>query len=95
MNKTDAVYQAYCKTKFPLPKEKEIAALEHQLSLRFPRTYRAFLKAFNGSFFCHPVIAFPEPITVKWRDKMVTHVDDELLGMNGLNATIASYELGD
>ncbi len=88
------VYELCCTQRFPLPTEAEIAALERRLKIQFPLDYRGYLAQFNGGAFRDARIVFPEPITVTWRDGLVTHIEDDLDEMHGLHATFKSGELG-
>lgn len=88
------VYDKFCKTRFQLPSEDEVNALERKLLIRFPEEYRHFLLEFNGGFFSDAPIILPEPITVEWRDGLITHTQDGLTNMFGFHCTLPCAELG-
>lgn len=86
MNLIARAYDRYCTTRFPLPTENEVAALEERLKIDFPDDYREYLLQYNGGYFRDAQIVFPEPITVRWRDGSVTHTDDHLTVMYGVDS---------
>ncbi len=94
MDSIAAVYAKYCRQQFPLPNEQEVDELENRLGVTFPDDYRQYLLDFNGGFFADAPVVLPEPITVEWRDGMVTHSEVALTAMNGLHATTPEDELG-
>lgn len=87
-------YDRYCTTRFPLPTEHEVAALEERLQVDLPDDYRDYLLCYNGGFFSDAKIVLPEPITVEWRDGLVTHTVDGLTNMRGLHPSLPFAELG-
>jgi hypothetical protein len=59
MNTIARAYQLFCKERFPLPSEEELADLESRLGVRLPADYRQFLLDYNGGLFDEPEIAPP------------------------------------
>lgn len=54
MKSFDAVerlYAKYVRTRFPLPTDTDIAALETKMGTPLPLEYRSFLAKFNGGYF--------------------------------------------
>jgi hypothetical protein len=83
-NSIEIAYNAFCKERFPLPSEKQVADLEERLGIPLPPDYRQFLLEFNGAFFTEPQITPPT------KDCSA----DLLTVMGGINATHPSAELG-
>ena len=61
MTTIQSVYARFCRTRFPLPSEAALAALEERINVAFPSDYRRFLLDFNGGFFNDPVITPTSP----------------------------------
>lgn len=57
MNTIEMAYKNFCRKRFPLPSEKQVADLEEELGILFPPDYRDFLFQYNGGFFTNPEIA--------------------------------------
>lgn len=51
MNVVERVYSRYAGTRFPLPSEANIAALETKMGTLLPAEYRAFIANHNGGYF--------------------------------------------
>jgi len=56
MSIIDYKYRCYCKERFPLPSEQQVAELERGLKSTLPADYRHFLLEFNGGYFHEPAI---------------------------------------
>jgi hypothetical protein len=52
----EAAYTAFCKERFPVPSEAQVADLERQMRVALPLGYRRFLLDYNGGFFNEPHI---------------------------------------
>jgi hypothetical protein len=84
MNEIDAAYRKFCRTRFPLPTERQVADLEQRISVSFPEDYRDFVLEYNGGFFNEPLIIPPDedcPLVA-------------LRHMNGIGASHPVAELG-
>jgi hypothetical protein len=83
MKKIEYYYFKFCKERFPLPLEKQVADLERRIGISLPADYRQFLLKYNGGFFTEPEI--------------VPQVEecplDRLTYMNGIGATHPDAEL--
>ena len=82
-SKVERFYEKWCRTRFPLPAQSEIDALEDRLEATFPREYHEFLLRYNGGFFDEPVIVPGQAcayIAIKY--------------LHGIHATYAFAELG-
>ncbi|HTN76085.1 MAG TPA: SMI1/KNR4 family protein [Pirellulaceae bacterium] len=83
MNQIDAVYAAFSKQRFPLPSEKEVAALQRRIRTTLPADYVQFLLKYNGGYFNDPVFLAVDPdcprdhLDVLWGIK-ASHVSDGL-----------------
>lgn len=94
MNVIEEIHKLCCSDPFPLPTAEQVQALQNRWDISFPENYRAYLVRYNGGFFDGPIIRLPEPITVQWRDGLVTHHELALDTLYGLCATHRSAELG-
>jgi hypothetical protein len=83
MNIIQAAYEAFCRTRFPLPSESQVADLERRLGVPLPPDYREFLLHYNGGYFTEPDIIPPE--------EGCPEIALSFLG--GINATNPSAEL--
>lgn len=77
-------YAKYCKTRFPLPKESQVKALEKKLGVPLPKAYREFLLEFNGGFFRDP--------DIKTQDSACP--EDSLAQLNGIGASLPCADIG-
>ena len=59
MRAIEAAYQKFCRDRFPLPTEEQVAALERHIGITFPEHYREFVLNFNGGWFTEPQIVPP------------------------------------
>lgn len=83
MNNIALAYGKFCRTRFPLPSDKEVAALEERIGISLPEDYREFLLKYNGGYFTEPDILPPSddcPL-------------DRLKVLHGIRATQSSAEL--
>jgi len=55
----EAAYKAYCRERFPLPTEKQVADLERRIGVSFPEDFRQFVLEYNGGYFIEPDIVPP------------------------------------
>ena len=78
-----AAYKAFCKTRFPLPTERQVADLEDGLGIQLPPDYREFILRYNGGFFNEPDIVPPSDNCPK----------DCLTSLYGIGALHPSAEL--
>ena len=76
-------YQRFCRERFPLPTESNIADLEGRIGVSLPDDYREFILDFNGGYFTEPDIVPPS-------DECPT---DCLTCMRGIGATFPGAEL--
>ncbi len=83
-NSIESAYQKFCRERFPLPTESEVAALEAKIKVRFPDDFRKFLLAYNGGYFSDPVIT---PTTEGCPE-------DALIFISGLHPSHPEAELG-
>ena len=83
MKTIETAYVAFCKTRFPLPSEKQVAQVEQRLGIKLPPDYRQYLLEYNGGFFREPDIVPPTPDCPL----------DCLTSMDGIAATHPSAEL--
>jgi hypothetical protein len=83
MNSIAAAYRKFCKRRFPLPSEEEVAALEERIGVFLPPDYRKFLLKYNGGFFTEPRIVPPSDDCPF----------DRLTVLHGIRATHSSAEL--
>lgn len=84
MNTIECAYKRFCRKRFPLPNEQQVADLERHLAIILPDDYRHFLLEFNGGYFTEPSIAPPvEGCPV-----------DGLTYMHGFGASHRSAEIG-
>jgi hypothetical protein len=81
MNTIDDVYNSYCRKRFPLLTEHDVADLESRIGVTFPEDYRRFVLEYNGGFFSEPDIAGP------------IKRDDALECMDGIRASHPIAEL--
>jgi hypothetical protein len=81
-----SLYSRCCTHRFPSVERDELDSLESRIGRSLPRDYRKFLLEFNGGVFRRATINLPEPLTVEWRDGLVTHTEDELDCLYGLRA---------
>ncbi len=84
MDPIEHAYQRFVITRFPLPTEEQVRALERQIHVELPDDYRRFILRFNGGYFNEPVItpvgqACPE---------------DSLAYLSGIGAPHEEAELG-
>lgn len=84
MNIIHDSYDKFCKSRFPLPTETQVGALEQRLSVLLPNDYRQYLLKYNGGLFSEPEITPPT-------DECPL---DCLTFMRGIQATHATAELG-
>jgi hypothetical protein len=84
MTAIDRAYSEFIDTRFPLPSEQQVAALEARWHIDFPPDYREFLLKYNGGYFTEPSIVPPHPDCPA----------DRLNNLAGFNATHRSAELG-
>jgi hypothetical protein len=83
MSYIETAYKKFCKERFPLPSEQQVADLELRIGIPLPPDYRQWLLEYNGGFFTEPDIAPPSPACPL----------DRLTVMAGINATHPSAEL--
>lgn len=55
----EAAYRAYCRERFPLPTEKDVADLEQRIGVSLPDDFRQFVLEYNGGYFVEPDIVPP------------------------------------
>jgi hypothetical protein len=84
MEAIERAYQLFCRRRFPLPSEKQVADLELRLGIVLPGDYREFLLRFNGGYFFEPRIVPP----------VEGCPSDCLDVLAGIGATDPSAELG-
>lgn len=77
-------YESFCETRFPLPSEADVTALEQRIGVTLPDDYRRYLLEYNGGFFDDALI--PQ----HGEDRPLT----ELETMNGIGAADECAELG-
>src|SRR3954468_6307138 len=83
MSIREAAYRKFCKERFPLPTEEQVAALEGRIGISFPEHYRQFVLNYNGGWFTEPQIVPPTkgcPV-------------DRLTVLDGIGASHPSAEL--
>jgi len=56
LENVDQAYRRFCREKFPLAAEKQIAGLERKIGVRLPDEYRQYLLRYNGGAFKDPII---------------------------------------
>jgi len=56
MNEIQFAYQHYCKKRFPLPSERQVADLESRIEVGLPPDFRQYILEFNGGWFNEPRI---------------------------------------
>ena len=83
MNDTRLAHERFCKDRFPLPSEKQIADFEQRIGVELPDDYRRYILDYNGGFFTEPQIV---PVV----ERCPT---DRLTFMHGLGATHPVAEL--
>src|SRR5262249_8861394 len=83
MNNIELAYRTFCKERFPLPSEKQVADLEQRLGMEFPSDYRRFILEYNGGIFEEPDIVPPNKDCPK----------DCLADMSGIGAKYPHAEL--
>jgi SMI1/KNR4 family protein SUKH-1 len=59
MNAIQSAYERFCKKRFPLPSEQQVAALERRIGVSLPEDYRRYILEFNGGWFTEPDIVPP------------------------------------
>ncbi len=83
MSIIEAMYDNFCKARFPLPTEQQVVNLERRIRVELPVDYRQFILEFNGGYFTEPEIVPP--------------VDecplDRLTSLRGIRASHPSAEL--
>jgi SMI1-KNR4 cell-wall len=79
----ETVYKQFCRERFPLPSESQVAAIEIRLRILLPPDYRRYLLSYNGGIFSEPRI---ESLTKECPS-------DRLTIMGGIGATHAFAEL--
>ena len=79
-----SIYDRFCRTRFPLPREGELFALQRRIGIVFPREYRDFILEFNGGYFSDPVISPPDPACPS----------ESLASLFGIGASQDTAELG-
>ena len=52
----EAAYRNFCKERFSLPTEQQIADLERRIGVALPQDYREFILGYNGGYFDEPNI---------------------------------------
>jgi hypothetical protein len=60
METLDDVYHRFCRKRFSLPTQEQVADLEERMGVTFPDDYRRFLLTYNGGFFTEPHIVPPD-----------------------------------
>ncbi len=56
MTVIQSAYDRFCRSRFPLPSEAQLAGLEQRLGIIFPSDYRRFILERNGGYFNDPLI---------------------------------------
>ncbi len=84
MDPIEHAYQRFVITRFPLPTEEQVRALERQIHVELPDDYRRFILKFNGGRFNDPDIMPVEEGCPS----------DSLMCLNGIGATENGAELG-
>jgi hypothetical protein len=54
MNCIAIAYEKFCKRRFPLPTEQQVADFEARIAAPLPPNYRRFLLEYNGGLFSEP-----------------------------------------
>jgi len=83
MSRIDVAYEKFCKTRFPLPTDAQIAKLERRIGTKLPDDYRSFLLRYNGGYFQEPDIECTCPGCP----------EDALNDLYGIGATVPAAEL--
>jgi SMI1-KNR4 cell-wall len=80
----DDAYQRFCRERFGLPSQKQLAKLDRRIGVQFPVEYRNFLLTYNGGCFNEPDIVPPNRECP----------EDCLTFMHGIGASHITSELG-